>query len=85
MTHALLYLPDADQLQLTPDELERLTGASQTALQIAWLREQAWTYTVTRAGKPVVGRLYANLKLSGVEVATIVGPTAWQPNLGAIQ
>lgn len=85
MTATLLPLPDADQLQLTPDELERLTGATQTALQLAWLRDQGWAYTLTRAGKPVVGRLYANLKLAGVEVATIVGPTSWQPNLGAIQ
>lgn len=85
MTAALLTLPEADQLQLTPDELERLTGAAQTALQLEWLRANGWAYTLTRAGKPVVGRLYANLKLSGVEVATMVSPGSWQPNLSAIQ
>lgn len=82
---ALLPLPEADQLQLTPEELERLTGAAQTALQLEWLRTNAWAYTLTRAGKPVVGRLYANLKLSGVDVATIVQPSAWQPDFSAIQ
>lgn len=81
----LLALPGQDQLQLTPDELAGLTGTPQTALQIDWLRANGWAHTLTRAGKPVVGRLYANLKLSGVEVATMVQPSAWQPNLAAIQ
>jgi hypothetical protein len=81
----LLDLPAPDQLQLTADELDRLTGSPMTALQIEWLRANGWAYTLTRAGKPVVGRLYANLKLSGVEVATMVSPGSWQPNLSAIQ
>jgi Domain of unknown function (DUF4224) len=80
----LLDLPAQDQLQITPDELERLTGSPQAGLQIDWLKANGWAYTLTRAGKPVVGRLYANLKLSGVEVATIVQPSAWQPDFGAL-
>ncbi len=80
----LLDLPAPDQLQLTFEELERLTGSPQAALQIEWLKTNGWAYTLTRAGKPVVGRLYANLKLSGVEVATIVRPSAWQPDFGAL-
>ena len=81
----LLDLPAQGELQLTPEELERLTGAAQTALQLDWLRVNGWAFSLTRAGKPVVGRLYANLKLSGVEVATMVTPGSWQPNMAAIQ
>lgn len=81
----LLDLPAQGELQLTPEELERLTGAVPTALQLDWLRSNGWAFSLTRAGKPVVGRLYANLKLSGVEVATMVAPGSWQPNMAAIQ
>lgn len=85
MIAPLLALPQADALQLSADELAALTGTPQTALQLDWLRANGWAHTLTRAGKPVVGRLYANLKLSGVEVATMVQPSAWQPNFAAIQ
>jgi hypothetical protein len=85
MNTPLIGLPQADALQLNADELAALTGTPQTALQLEWLRANGWAHTLTRAGKPVVGRLYANLKLSGVEVATIVQPSAWQPNFSAIQ
>lgn len=85
MSATMLPLPSPDELQLTPAELESLTGAAQTALQLDWLRVNGWAFSLTRAGKPVVGRLYANLKLSGVEVATMIAPGSWQPNMAAIQ
>lgn len=81
----LLALPATGELQLCDAELESLTGATQARLQIDWLRGNGWAYTLTRNGKPVVGRLYANLKLSGVEVATIVRPDHFEPNFAAIQ
>lgn len=82
---ALLSLPAVDELQLSDAELERIIGASQPRLQIEWLREKGWAFTLTRAGRPVVGRLYANLKLSGVEVTTIVRSEGFELNLSAIQ
>ena len=81
----LLALPPRDELQLSDAELEGITGASQARLQIVWLRLNGWAFTLTRAGRPVVGRLYANLKLSGVEVATIVRSEGFELNLSAIQ
>lgn len=81
----LLALPPRDELQLSDAEIEGITGASQVKLQIDWLRLNGWAFTLTRGGRPVVGRLYANLKLSGVEVATIVRPEGFELNLSAIQ
>jgi len=81
----LLALPAEDELQLTEVELMKLTGTPQHSLQIDWLKEKRWAYTLTRSGRPVVGRLYANLKLSGVEVATIVSPQGFELDLSAIQ
>ncbi|WP_456239034.1 DUF4224 domain-containing protein [Pseudomonas asplenii] len=34
--------------------------------QIAWLANNGWQYLLTGARRPVVGRIYARLKLAGV-------------------
>lgn len=81
----LLALPPRDELHLSDAELEAITGASQPRLQLEWLELNRWAHAKTRAGRPVVGRLYANLKLSGVEVATIVRSEGFELNLSAIQ
>ncbi len=81
----LLALPPRDELQLSDAELEGITGACQIKLQIDWLKEKGWSFTLTRSGRPVVGRLYANLKLSGVEVKTIIQASEeWTPAMEAI-
>ena len=83
---ALLAIPEPGQLQLTEHELEGITGTPMTKLQLEWLQSNGWAHTTTRAGRPVVGRLYANLKLSGVDVATIAKvDQTWSPNVHAIQ
>ncbi|MDH4564486.1 DUF4224 domain-containing protein [Pseudomonas sp. BN411] len=37
------------------------------SLQIKWLAKNGWQYALTRARRPVVGRVYAQLKLAGVK------------------
>lgn len=81
----LFALPADDELTLSDSDLERVTGTPQAKLQIDWLRANGWAFTLTRAGRPTVGRLYANLKLSGVDVATIVNPQGFELDLSAIQ
>lgn len=83
MNTALLPLPPRDDLQLSDAELVGITGTNQARLQIEWLKANGWAHATTRAGRPVVGRLYANLKLSGVEVATMITPQEWTPDTGA--
>jgi hypothetical protein len=80
----LLALPEVDQLQLTELELAGITGTPQHKLQVDWLRANAWAFSLTRSGRPVVGRLYANLKLSGVEVKTMIQAEEWTPAMEAI-
>lgn len=82
---SMFPMPSLDELQLTAEELARLTGSPRQALQVEWLKINGWCHSLTRGGDPVVGRLYANLKLSGVDVATMVSPSAWQPDMSAIQ
>lgn len=85
--NALLHLPRENDTLLTTAELADITGASTKALQIEWLTQNGWRYTTTRHGEPRVGRMYANLKLCGVDMNAIITGDAdeWQPNRGAIQ
>ncbi|WP_423600942.1 DUF4224 domain-containing protein [Roseateles sp. MS654] len=81
---ALLNLPSVDQLQLTEAELEGVAGSPQYRLQIEWLKANGWAFTLTRAGRPVVGRLYANLKLANIDTAAMAPSTEWSPDLSAL-
>lgn len=86
---ALLHLPEQNATLLTAEELAEITGAKATALQVKWLRENGWKFTTTRHDEPRVGRLYANLKLAGLEMSDIINNNnaakdEWTPNGAAI-
>ncbi|WP_343633552.1 DUF4224 domain-containing protein [Roseateles sp.] len=76
---AILPLPEPGDEILSVEALARLTGAVRRDLQIEWLKKNRWYFNLNRGGDPIVGRLYANLKLSGVEVKTIVQQSQWEP------
>ncbi len=59
---------------LTDDEVVALTGRKLASHQIQWLEEHHWKFERTAAQRPVVGRLYARLKLAGIKPT----PTAAQ-------
>lgn len=52
---------------LDDDELAAITGYRLPSKQIAWLKQKSWEYVTSGANRPVVGRLYARLKLAGVK------------------
>ncbi|MCI3908823.1 DUF4224 domain-containing protein [Pseudomonas viridiflava] len=52
---------------LAEEELALITGYQLATRQIQWLDLNGWQYVLTGARKPVVGRVYARLKLAGVK------------------
>lgn len=52
---------------LDEKEVARITGYLLPSKQIAWLSKNGWQYSLTGARRPVVGRVYARLKLAGVK------------------
>lgn len=62
-TTSTLQLPSET---LTEDELAAITGYKTPSCQRQWLQRNAWTHVLTAAQRPVVGRVYARLKLAGV-------------------
>ena len=52
---------------LAEDEICAITGFKLARSQITWLDLHGWHYELTGARRPVVGRIYARLKLAGVK------------------
>ncbi|WP_262020411.1 DUF4224 domain-containing protein [Pseudomonas sp. Pse35] len=45
------------------EELADLTGYKQRAHQRRWLNDRNWVFVESRGGRPLVGRMYARMKL----------------------
>lgn len=70
---------------LNQDELAEITGRKHGAAQRAWLDENGWVYVLNAAGRPIVGRWYARMRLAGV--SPTAGGTlqhAWKPDFSAL-
>lgn len=52
---------------LSEDELAAITGYQMPHCQKRWLINNGWQHFLTGAGRPVVGRIYARLKLAGIK------------------
>ncbi|NMY89778.1 DUF4224 domain-containing protein [Pseudomonas oryzihabitans] len=58
-------MPEVSEF-LDGQELATMIGRKQARAQRAWLDSHGWRYEINAAGRPVVGRVYARLKLAGV-------------------
>jgi hypothetical protein len=70
---------------LTEDELAVITGYHLPSRQVQWLDMNGWNYVLTGGRKPIVGRVYARLKLAGVRpsAANAVAET-WTLDLSTV-
>ena len=70
---------------LTEDELAAITGYKIPSCQRQWLTLNAWEHVLTGAQRPVVGRVYARLKLAGVKPsATNAVAETWSLDLSRV-
>lgn len=76
---------DIQSETLAEDELATITGYLIPSGQIGWLNRNGWKYVMTRARRPVVGRVYARMKLAGVKPsAENVAAEVWSLDLSKI-
>jgi len=65
-------LPKAIEAEIfSDDELADLTGYKQRAHQRRWLTDRNWVFVESRGGRPLVGRMYARMKLGMTNTALI--------------
>jgi hypothetical protein len=70
---------------LSQDEIAGITGCHRKADQIHWLELNGWQYHTNKAGEPIVGRLYARLKLAGINPPTLTTSGGWVPDFSKVQ
>lgn len=72
---------------LSAEEVMEISGCSRKGDQIDWLAQNGWVFIRNRAGEPKVGRLYARLKLAGINPAMLAAPEAagWQPDFSKVR
>ncbi|HEY0289843.1 MAG TPA: DUF4224 domain-containing protein [Pseudomonas sp.] len=76
---------EAHSETLAEEDLMAITGYVIPSRQIAWLDQNGWKYVLTRARRPVVGRVYARMKLAGVKPSSEnVAAEAWTLDLSRV-
>lgn len=56
---------------LADEELATITGYLIPSKQIQWLTINRWEFVLTGARRPIVGRVYARMKLAGVKPSAV--------------
>jgi hypothetical protein len=72
---------------LTVDELSDISGCARKSDQVDWLKRNCWVFFQNRAGIPIVGRLYARMRLAGINPAALanVPETGWQMDTSKVR
>lgn len=61
---------------LDEEEVSKISGCQRKTDQVEWLTKNGWVFFQNRAGMPIIGRLYARLKLSGINPAALASNNA---------
>ncbi|MCD2163831.1 DUF4224 domain-containing protein [Comamonas koreensis] len=69
---------------LNAEELLEVTGYKTASMQRDWLNRNGWQYAVNGAGRPVVGRWFARLRLAGVQPTAHGLQQSGKPNFAAL-
>lgn len=81
---AFFEMPMASET-LSSEELSQISGCARRSDQIAWLQAEGWTFVKNKAGEPIVGRLYARLRLSGISPNALAASGNWSPDLSKVR
>jgi hypothetical protein len=81
---AIFEIPIQSEI-LTQDEVQDICGCARKSDQIDWLITNGWTFFRNRAGEPIVGRMYARLKLAGINPAAMGVPNTWVPDFSKVR
>ena len=70
---------------LASEEIAQITGCGRKGDQIEWLTCNGWTHHKNKAGEPIVGRLYARLRLAWIRLAALAGAGGWTPDFTQVR
>lgn len=70
---------------LSQDEVAEITGCQRRGDQVEWLTVNGWVFHKNRAGEPIVGRMYARLRLAGITPAAMTISGGWVPDFSQVK
>lgn len=65
---------------LAPEEVAQITGCPRRSDQTQWLTRNHWAFHTTKAGEPIIGRMYARLKMAGINPTALMTTGGWVPD-----
>ena len=80
---ALFQLPDKPDI-LDESEIIRLTGAIAPASQIRWLEKNGWLFEINKAKKPIISRLYFQMRMADIDASAFLPAKQWEPDFNAL-
>lgn len=69
---------------LEPEEVVKITGCKQRGDQVAWLDRNSWLFHKNKAGDPIVGRMYARLRMAGINPIALTTSGGWVPDFSKL-
>ena len=70
---------------LAEEELSTISGYQTPSKQIQWLTDNHWEFVLTGARRPIVGRIYARMKLAGIQPFAVQAVAeAWTLDLSKV-
>lgn len=70
---------------LAEEELVTISGYQTPSKQIQWLNDNHWEFVLTGARRPIVGRMYARMKLAGIQPFSVKAVAeAWTLDLSKV-
>lgn len=70
---------------LEPEEIGKISGCQRKSDQVEWLKANGWIFHKNKADDPIVGRLYARLKLAGINPTSLVTGGGWTPDFSEVR
>lgn len=81
---AIFEFPMASET-LSSDEIASITGCARRGDQVEWLGGNGWAFHKNKAGEPIVGRMYARLRMAGISPGAMAVSGGWVPDFSSIQ
>lgn len=67
------------------NEVSEITGFQRKSDQADWLSRNGWIFHVNNAGHPIIGRMYARLRLAGITSHNLVTHSLWNPDFSKLR
>lgn len=81
---ALFEIPPGEQY-LTTEELGMLANSKLPSIQCRWLEDNGWHFERSRGGKPIVSRLYSQLRGLGINPKTFMASAGQLPDFSKLR